>query len=94
MSGNPFTMEQWFAHQLKDSLRAVCAEVVEAELKGRSRLLAPDELASALSISMSMLHRMRRQGMPTYWLGPDTPRFRFDEVMSWLDERDGIGIPG
>ncbi len=53
----------------------------------RPTLLREVELARQLSCSQKTVMRLRREGMPHVVLGENSPRYRLDDVVEWLNER-------
>lgn len=49
-------------------------------------LLTVEELSNRLKTTRRNLERLRKQGMPYLMLGK-SPRFDFDAVLKWMEER-------
>lgn len=62
-------------------------ELVRAELAAVApsapALLDREGLAQQLGVSTGMVDKLRRQGLPTVWLG-ECPRFVLADVLAWL----------
>ena len=69
-----------------DQLKALVAEAVAEALAahdGKPALLDRAALARALTCSPGHVDNLRKQGLPTTWLG-DAPRFDLAAVLAWL----------
>jgi hypothetical protein len=63
--------------------RAVVREELAAVAPSTPALLDREGLAQALQCSAGMVDKMRKQGLPTVWLG-ESPRFVLADVLTWL----------
>jgi phage terminase Nu1 subunit (DNA packaging protein) len=50
-------------------------------------LLSRESLAERLECSVDSIDRMRRDGMPSIVWGRRLRRFRYTDVVAWLDEQ-------
>lgn len=79
-----------------DELKLLVKEVICEALDDAGRsvdapvLLAREQLASALQISLGTLAKLRREGLPVLQVG-DSPRFDLQEVLAWLRARRAGG---
>jgi hypothetical protein len=68
-------------------LTSIVAQAVqETSAKPNPSALTTRQLQDAFSISEGTVKRLRREGMPHYFIG-DSPRFMLDEVLMWLRGR-------
>lgn len=63
--------------------RAVVREELAAVAPSAPALLDREGLAQALQCSAGMVDKLRKQGLPTVWLG-ESPRFVLADVLKWL----------
>lgn len=63
--------------------RGVVRTEVAAMAPSAPALLDRDGLAQQLGVSTGMVDKLRRQGLPTVWLG-ECPRFVLADVLAWL----------
>lgn len=70
-----------------DAVLALVRDIVRSELAAIApsapALLDREGLAQQLGISTGMVDKLRRQGLPTVWIG-ECPRFVLAEVLAWL----------
>jgi hypothetical protein len=66
---------------------ALVRDIVRSELAAIApsspALLDREGLAQQLGVSTGMVDKLRRQGLPTVWLG-ECPRFVLADVLEWL----------
>ena len=72
-------------------LRSLVAEVVQAAVDDVARpplpaLLDREQIAAQLGCSLPTIDRLRREGMPTVFLG-EAPRFELAMCLDWLRQR-------
>ena len=60
---------------------------VYTSITGGDNVLNKEELAKELNISVPMVNKLMRQGMPRIKIGTAV-RFELVEVVKWLKERD------
>lgn len=70
---------------VRDVIRAELAAVVPSA----PALLDREGLAQQLGVSSGMVDKLRRQGLPTVWLG-ECPRFVLTDVLAWLPRSEGL----
>lgn len=68
-------------------VRGVVRTEVAAIAPSAPALLDREGLAQQLGVSTGMVDKLRRQGLPTVWLG-DSPRFILADVLAWLPRSD------
>jgi hypothetical protein len=66
-----------------DLVRGIVRAEVAAMAPPAPALLDREGLAQQLAISTGMVDKLRRQGLPTVWIG-ECPRFVLAEVLAWL----------
>jgi excisionase family DNA binding protein len=54
--------------------------------KAGDKMIKKQELANKLNISVPMVDKLMREGMPRVKIGKSV-RFDYDEVLKWLKER-------
>ena len=64
---------------VRDVIRAEMAAIAPSA----PALLDREGLAQQLGVSTGMVDKLRRQGLPTVWIG-ECPRFVLAEVLAWL----------
>ena len=74
--------------ELRSLVRAALIEALAEHQSGGAapELLGRTDAARSLSVSTSMIDRLRKEGMPCVWLG-DSPRFRIADCVVWLQSR-------
>jgi hypothetical protein len=65
-------------------------ELAAFQTSAPAALLDREGLAQQLGASAGMMDKLRKQGLPTVWLG-DSPRFVLPDVLAWLPRTDGYG---
>ena len=56
--------------------------------KNTERYLSTGELMDVLSISRSTVYRLMEKGLPSIMIG-SVHRFPIDQVLTWLNEKNG-----
>lgn len=77
------------ASMLRPLVRQAVAEALAEHEHGAApipALLTVDQVCASLQISRASLHRLRLEGLPVVMV-LDSPRFRLDDVLQWLDQR-------
>lgn len=72
--------------QLLDAIGDAVRGAGGVEPSAGGRLLDRHQLAERLSVSAGTVDRLRRQGMPTLYVG-ESPRYVYDDCVRWLGER-------
>jgi ParB-like chromosome segregation protein Spo0J len=90
----------WLEAILRSLLAPIVREAVAdaiVELRASERhpaaLLTREQVAQSLGVSLATIARLSRDGCPRVFVG-DSPRFRLDALLHWIEERNSAGGNG